>query len=93
MIETTPSAIKEIKATPYQLKIFPNPTKYNLSIEGIKQNSLLQIFSLTGNLISEQRLNDDAIISVEEFPAATYILKITNLKTNQVGVTKFIKSE
>ncbi len=85
--------IKEIKATPYQIKIFPNPTKYNLSIEGIKQNSLLQIFSLTGNLISEQRLNDDAIISVEEFPAATYILKITNLKTNQVGVTKFIKSE
>ncbi|MFN8281626.1 MAG: T9SS type A sorting domain-containing protein [Chitinophagales bacterium] len=85
--------VNEIKSPSYIVKIFPNPTKYNLSIEGIKSNSLLQIYSVTGNLVSEQRLDDDAIISVEQFPAATYLLKITNLKTKQTGITKFIKSE
>jgi hypothetical protein len=80
-------------AKSYEIKIFPNPTKYNLSIEGIKENSLIQIYTLNGQQVSEIKLNEDAIISVEQLPAATYLLRIINLKTNQFGISKFIKSE
>ncbi len=85
--------VKEIKTPKYEVKIFPNPTRDQLFVEGITEKSLIEIFSINGSLIQQSQLSQSNYISVNELPAATYIIKITNLMTNQTGTSKFIKSE
>lgn len=85
--------VKDIIANKYDVKIFPNPTRDLLYIHGIKDNNLLQIFSLDGSLIKQIALNNPGYIDVNELAVGMYLLKITNTKTAQYGISKFIKSE
>jgi hypothetical protein len=85
--------VKETKSTRYDVKIYPNPAKDQLIIEGITENSLVELFALNGSLVKQFQLAQSGFISVNELPAATFVIKITNLKTNQTGVAKFVKSE
>ena len=85
--------VKETKSTRYDVKIYPNPARDQLFIEGITENSLVELFALNGSLVKQFQLAQSGFISVNELPAATFVIKITNLKTNQTGVAKFVKSE
>ena len=85
--------VKETKSTRYDVKIYPNPARDQLFIEGITENSLVELFALNGSLVKQFQLTQSGFISVNELPAATFVIKITNLKTNQTGVAKFVKSE
>jgi hypothetical protein len=85
--------VKETKSTRYDVKIYPNPARDQLFIEGITENSLVEIFALNGSLVKQFQLAQSGFILVNELPAATFVIKITNLKTNQTGVAKFVKSE
>lgn len=85
--------VKETKSTRYDVKIYPNPARDQLFIEGITENSLVELFALNGSLVKQFQLAQSGYISVNELPAATFVIKITNLKTNQTGVAKFVKSE
>jgi len=84
---------KEILSTNYDVRIYPNPAKDQLFIDGIKNNNLIEIYSLNGSLIKQIQLSQSDFISIYELPAATYVIKITNLQTKQFGISKFIKSE
>lgn len=85
--------VKEIKTKKYEVKIYPNPAKNQLFIDGIKDKSLIEIYSLNGSLLKQAILFNNDFISINELPVATYVLKITNLITNQSGNSKFIKGE
>ena len=85
--------VKETKSTRYDVKIYPNPARDQLFIEGITENSLVELFALNGSLVKQFQLAQSGFISVNELPAATFVIKITNLKTSQTGVAKFVKSE
>jgi hypothetical protein len=85
--------VKETKSTRYDVKIYPNPARDQLFIEGITENSLVELFALNGSLVKQFQLAQSGFISVNELPTATFVIKITNLKTNQTGVAKFVKSE
>lgn len=85
--------VKEIKSKNYEVKVYPNPAKDQLFIEGINEKSLIEIYALNGSLIKQTELSASNYISINELPVATYVIKITNLKTNQTGISKFIKSE
>lgn len=85
--------VKEIKLPKYEVKIYPNPTRDQLFLEGISEKSLIEIYSINGSLIQQSQLSQSDYIAVNELPAATYVIKITNLKTKQTGTSKFIKSE
>jgi hypothetical protein len=85
--------VKEITAKKYEVKVYPNPAKTQLFVEGIKDKSLIEIYALNGSLLKLAELSQSDFISINELPAAAYVIKITNLKTNQTGISKFIKSE
>ena len=85
--------VKETKSTRYDVKIYPNPARDQLFIEGITENSLVELFALNGSLVKQFQLAQSGFILVNELPAATFVIEITNLKTNQTGVAKFVKSE
>lgn len=85
--------VKAIKSTRYDVKIYPNPTKDRLFIDGIKEKSLLQIYNLSGALLKEQQLVQSDYMDVRELPTGVYVISITNLATQQIGTAKFLKSE
>jgi hypothetical protein len=84
---------KENYVKNYEVKIYPNPARDQLFIDGVKERCLIQIFSLNGSLIQQQELAQSNFISINELPAAAYVIKITNLQTKQFGTAKFLKSE
>ena len=85
--------VKEIKTKKYEVKIYPNPAKNQLFIDGIQDKSLIEIYSLNGSLLKQAILFNNDFISINELPVATYVVRITNLTTNQSGNSKFIKGE
>ncbi len=90
---TRPVPVKEIKGKNYNVKVYPNPTRDALFIEGIQDNSLVEIFTVNGRLLLQNELSSSGYINVRNLPSATYVIKITDRKTNQTGTSKFIKSE
>ncbi|MDB5227195.1 MAG: hypothetical protein JWN78_1388 [Bacteroidota bacterium] len=85
--------VKEIRGKDYNVKVYPNPARDQLFIEGIQDNSLVEIYTVNGSLVSQSELSSSGYINVRNLPSATYVIKITDRKTNQTGTSKFIKSE
>lgn len=73
---------------------YPNPTTNNLKlkIENKEDKSFkAQLFDINGKLLSVQEITiDETIIPMEQFPAQTYILKISN-NNQQIKTFKIIK--
>ncbi len=87
------TAIQPGKANAYEVKIYPNPATNQLFIEGIKEKSHIAIYGLNGVLMKQIDLSQSGNITIQELPAAAYVIHITNLITHQTGTSKFIKSE
>lgn len=85
--------VKEIKLPKYEVKIYPNPTKDKLFIEGIKEKSTIEIYDIKGSLQTKTILTQSDFIDVRELPTGIYVIHLTNLSTQQIGTAKFIKSE
>lgn len=85
--------VKNNVSTSYNIKVYPNPTNNKLFVEGIKEQSLLEVYTLSGKLATQYSLSSSDYINVQELPVGMYLLKITNQNTQQTGVAKFIKSE
>lgn len=85
--------VKEIKATNYEVKIYPNPAKDQFFIDGIKERSLVEIYNINGSLLKQMELTQSDYIDIHELSMATYVIKVTNLRSMQYGTSKFMKSE
>jgi hypothetical protein len=85
--------VKESKAPKYEVKIYPNPAKDILFVDGIIDKNLLEIYNLNGVLIQQQTLSTSNYIDIHELPTGIYVIKISNLLTHQIGTAKFIKTE
>ncbi len=69
--------------------IFPNPSKTNIRITGVKTQSF-SIYNVLGIELRAQK-NSSNQIHIGELPTGTYILKIVTID-NQTILTKFIKN-
>ena len=58
-----------------QISIFPVPVKDILTINGLKNTSNLEIYSLTGELVKQQSVNNGEI-NVSELKQGVYFVKI-----------------
>lgn len=85
--------IKETLAKNYAIKIYPNPTKNLIFIDGIKDKSNIEIYSIDGSLKKQLQLSFSNYVDVNDLPSGNYILKVTDTKSFQFGSAKFIKSE
>ena len=61
---------------------FPNPVVSTLHVSGVGENTLLQVYNLSGKLLKS---DNGTTISVDNLPQGTYLLRIEN------QVVKFIK--
>ena len=84
------TGIIENKSNNYQLSIYPNPTKENLTIEtNANQEQRLEILNLIGQTVYTSIINKKAIINTSAFARGVYILKLSSDK--ETVVRKFVK--
>lgn len=76
--------------TQNQFSIYPNPANDVVNISGKSNISSVQMYDLTGKLLSNQSLNSkDAKINISAFPKGIYIIKIVSEgKTNTHKIIK-----
>lgn len=65
--------------------LYPNPAKSEVFFKGIKKGEDFKIFSADGKLAKAGKYIPNESISISEFPAGTYFIKIKNLNL------KFVK--
>ncbi|MFN3343968.1 MAG: ASPIC/UnbV domain-containing protein, partial [Flavobacteriales bacterium] len=73
------------------LQVFPNPATSHLSISGLPANRIfaLEIFDVTGKLISTQQVSDNATVDVQSLVPGIYVARFSG-EASQLNV-KFIK--
>lgn len=85
------SIIKKITFTDYllgtagvgenkaSLKMYPNPATDYFKISGLKEKSLLQIYSLSGQLLHSQNYSPDANVDVSQLKSGVYLIQINQV--------------
>jgi hypothetical protein len=76
----------------YDIKLYPNPAKKYIYISGIKEETQVNILDLNGKLVQTFDTKIDRIINIENLLPAIYVIQVHNLKTNEFGYSKFIKT-
>ncbi|HAA00020.1 MAG TPA: FG-GAP-like repeat-containing protein [Flavobacteriales bacterium] len=73
------------------LQVFPNPATSHLSISGLPANRVfaLEIFDVTGKLISTQQVSENVTVDVQSLVPGIYVARISG-EASQLNV-KFIK--
>lgn len=87
----TPQHIIEEESTSVEIEIFPNPTRSVLTVQHEFENPTYQIVSITGQIVTEGRLNLlEKGIDVSSLASGYYFIKITNAEN--VSIQKsFVK--
>lgn len=67
------------------VKVFPNPTKSEIEVSGIENNSIYEIYSSDGKLIQNGVVNKNEKINVQKLEKGAYLIKLPN------QTLKFIK--
>jgi Secretion system C-terminal sorting domain len=75
-----------------QVILYPNPVKNVLNVNGVKDLSKLEIFTKDGKLILSNSI-DKLIenVNVSKLASGFYVVRITNINTNEVQNFKIIK--
>ena len=87
-VEANLNAVSVVKALPLQLISNPVTDKLHAKCESLKNNEMLNIFSLSGKLISTSQINAGSTefkVSVSEIENGMYFAKMGG------SVIKFIK--
>lgn len=72
------------------IKLFPNPSHSTIQLTGINDNSQLTIYNNLGQLVSSEKINNNAPIDISNLPNGIYTVKVN--WDNYIKVLKFIKN-
>ena len=67
------SAVSEAESSASVLKVYPNPAKNEITVEGAENDIL--IFSANGGLVSTTKAADKAVINVSSLADGVYVLR------------------
>ena len=85
------TGFETVQGITLQCSAFPNPTKNNLTLKiddaavetSYRASLQCTLFDITGKQLLQQTITgNETSISMEQYPAATYILKVTNNNTD-----------
>lgn len=60
------------------IKLYPNPTQNEFKIDGILENSTLEIYTLNGILVLQQKNYTNQTVNISNLSANIYFVKISN---------------
>ena len=76
---TSNQVLSTIAAKASVLQIYPNPVAHTIFIDGLNEEAMVSIFSLTGQSVLQMRTNQS--IDVSGLATGVYMLEITHEKT------------
>jgi len=80
--------IKQLNNSNINVKIYPNPAsgKFNLSVDGLKDEADLSIFNMQGQIIYKYQIPGDSIqqIDVSNFSPGIYFVKLMNKDVQKI---------
>jgi len=87
----TPEQIKQ----PFNVKVFPNPFRENVTIEfpNYNGNYFIELIDYNGSLIESSRVNDQLLlnISLYGYPSGIYFLRVQDKDSGQYTNVRMIK--
>jgi hypothetical protein len=88
-----PVASTNVENENKEIKIYPNPTTNNFTIQNASSNSVVDIFNLQGSKVLNKKLTiNSENISIEQFSNGIYFYQITNNNGSILGQGKLIKN-
>jgi uncharacterized delta-60 repeat protein len=73
------------------IKVYPNPTRDLLHIEGIKENFRVQLFDISGKLVLSRNIKSTQPINCSQLPSGTYWLYLKADNSQTIYVHKLVK--
>src|SRR5690606_21411635 len=74
------------------IKVYPNPTQDFISIDNSENLvSEIELYNVSGKMVMSGNLNGSDRISIQEFPAGNYILKLIDSNANIVSTNLVVK--
>lgn len=67
-----------------EISFFPNPTKGELNIRGIKDDSFIEIISITGVCVYQNQVNKNTNVDICNIPEGIYFVKINHKLAGKV---------
>lgn len=58
--------------------VYPNPTKDSFAISGLSDDTVVSLYTILGNKLMEQNVNEQTLVDVCNLNSGIYILKITS---------------
>lgn len=88
------SKLSTINLQNQEIKIYPNPTKDRIYIEGSSSNHIIELYDITGKLIHTTQYNKLTTINIniENLAKGIYLLRLTDKNTKEVYQKKIIKN-
>jgi hypothetical protein len=82
--------LQESNKSENQIKVYPNPAQDQLMIEGLKQNSSIEIINIQAQTIERLTItNTNATIDLSKLSSGIYMLKIKS--DTGIAVKRFVK--
>lgn len=73
-IDCTPNSMEENYSTGKGIKIWPNPATTTLNFSGVKNGSVISVYSVLGKLVLTQKLNNNRIATTNLKPGIYFVL-------------------
>lgn len=58
--------------------VYPNPAKDSFAISGLSVDTVVELYTILGNKLMEQNVNEQTLVDVSNLNSGIYILKITS---------------
>ena len=78
--------VENARVNDHNIMLYPNPAKYNLTVQTSETINLINIYNSTGQLVQTEIKNT---FSVQNLPAGIYFLQAQT--ENGISIMKFIK--
>jgi hypothetical protein len=91
---TTGTASRSVNTGNIFMKLFPNPANgiLNISMEGYREEKIIEVFDLHGRrLILERVMQDNTALRIGTLPSGLYIIKVTARDGTVLSRNKFVK--
>ncbi|MTI21042.1 T9SS type A sorting domain-containing protein [Fulvivirga sp. RKSG066] len=65
--------------------VFPNPTDGKIYVKGFQAKDEVYVYSITGELLKEERLSEDHTLNISDLKAGIYFIKVSGGKSSIVN--------
>ncbi|MCG8699794.1 MAG: T9SS type A sorting domain-containing protein, partial [Bacteroidales bacterium] len=83
-----PKSALDLEVDEREISFYPNPANNYIQVEGVLKQAEIQIFNMSGQLVSTSILNTNGIINLDNIESGIYIMKA--VENNKISIHRII---